>query len=230
MADNFMNKPQWYIVSAISGKEKSIAENIKERIVTYGYTDLVKHIQVIKREKIEVVSFSKNDSSLPKNLNNTKITTWAVQDDGGYKKTSVKVTNKFPGYIFVNMIYNQDVWYVIRNTQGVLGFVGSSGKGAKPIPISELQYKNSFKTIADEKVEIEEFMSELPVEIVNEVIETKETPNFIVGDVVEINNGKFANHTGKIVELNNENKLALVEINTNEGTTKFEVPYSDIQK
>jgi transcription antitermination factor NusG len=73
-------------------------------------------------------------------------------------------------------------------------------------------------------------MSELPVEIVNEVIETKETPNFIVGDVVEINNGKFANHTGKIVELNNENKLALVEINTNEGTTKFEVPYSDIQK
>jgi transcription antitermination factor NusG len=75
MSNVILEKPQWFIVSAISGKEKSIAENIAERIVTYGYTDLVKNIQIINRERTEVTNFSKNDSSLPKNLNNTKITT-----------------------------------------------------------------------------------------------------------------------------------------------------------
>ncbi|MDR2636379.1 MAG: transcription termination/antitermination protein NusG [Mycoplasmataceae bacterium] len=230
MSNVILEKPQWFIVSAISGKEKSIAENIAERIVTYGYTDLVKNIQIINRERTEVTNFSKNDSSLPKNLNNTKITTWKVLEDGNYQKISLKTGNKFPGYIFVNMVYNQDVWYVIRNTQGVLGFVGSSGKGAKPIPISELQYRNSFKNINNEKIDIEEYMSAVVEKIEADTIIVEQKYDFIVGDVIEIVSGKFANHAGKIIELNNDLKLAVVEISSNEGTTKFEVPYSDIKK
>jgi transcription antitermination factor NusG len=74
MSGNFLNTAQWFIISAIAGKEKSIAENIKERIYTYGYQDLVESLQVIKKSKTETETFTKNDSALPKTLTNTKLT------------------------------------------------------------------------------------------------------------------------------------------------------------
>jgi transcription antitermination factor NusG len=74
MSGDFLSTTQWFIISAIAGKEKSIAENIKERIYTYGYQDLVESIQVVKRSKTEIQTFTKNDSALPKTLTNTKLT------------------------------------------------------------------------------------------------------------------------------------------------------------
>jgi transcription antitermination factor NusG len=60
-------------LTVISGKEQAIAENVKERVATYGYLDMVSNIQIIQREKIEHTIFNKNDSTLPKSLKDTKI-------------------------------------------------------------------------------------------------------------------------------------------------------------
>ncbi|GMO15776.1 MAG: transcription termination/antitermination protein NusG [Mycoplasmoidaceae bacterium] len=232
MSDSFLTSPQWFIISAIAGKEKSIAENIKERIATYGYTDLVSNIQVIKRTKTEVEKFKSNDSSLPKNMVNTKLTKWETLSDGNYQKTSIKQINKFPGYIFINMIYNQDVWFVIRNTQGVLGFVGNSGKGGKPIPITESEYQKSLLAKIGEKNTIEEYQNIKKPDDVKGTINVKEQVNYYVGDMVEVVSGKFANHTGRVVEVNNNDvKLAIVEVESEDGSlTKMEVPFSDLSK
>jgi transcription antitermination factor NusG len=73
-------------------------------------------------------------------------------------------------------------------------------------------------------------MSAVVEKIEADTIIVEQKYDFIVGDVIEIVSGKFANHAGKIIELNNDLKLAVVEISSNEGTTKFEVPYSDIKK
>ncbi|MDR2829267.1 MAG: transcription termination/antitermination protein NusG [Mycoplasmataceae bacterium] len=230
MSGNFLNTAQWFIISAIAGKEKSIAENIKERIYTYGYQDLVESLQVIKKSKTETETFTKNDSALPKTLTNTKLTKWEVLPNGDYKKTSLKVSNKFPGYIFIKMVYNQDVWFVIRNTQGVLGFVGSSGKGAKPIPVSPIQYQNSLKTVAEETVTVEEYFKNAKPEITSEIVNLTNVTNYYVGDLVEIVGGKFASHTGVIKTINNDFKVAEVEITTDEGKTNFEVPFAELSK
>jgi transcriptional antiterminator NusG len=128
------------------------------------------------------------------------------------------------------MIYNQDVWFVIRNTQGVLGFVGSSGKGAKPIPVSPIQYQNSLKTLAEETVSIEEYFQSSKPEITSEVVSPERVTKYYEGDLVEIVGGKFASHTGVIKSINNDFKVAEVEITTDEGKTNFEVPFAELSK
>jgi transcriptional antiterminator NusG len=143
MKTNFSQKPQWFIITVIGGKEKSIVANILDRLNTYGYYGAdkpVREIKIIEHEEKIVKKFSNDDPTLPKNLNNSKTTTWKTLPDGKYERTSLHITNKFPSYIFINMVYDSDIWYVIRNTGGVLGFIGSSGKGAKPSPISIAQY------------------------------------------------------------------------------------------
>jgi transcriptional antiterminator NusG len=129
------------------------------------------------------------------------------------------------------MIYDKDVWFVIRNTQGVLGFVGSSGKGAKPIPISESQYNNSLKKINDEKVFVEELITKSVKFASDDVLPTPEVKyDFIVGDIVEIEKGKFISNGGKIINIDKDSGLATIEINENDTTINIEVPLANLRK
>ncbi|MDR2846858.1 MAG: transcription termination/antitermination protein NusG [Mycoplasmataceae bacterium] len=194
MKTNFATKPQWFIITVIGGKEKSIITNIVDRLNTYGYYGVDKPVREIKIiEHLETLKklYNSDDASLPKNLTNTKTTSWKTLPNGKYEKTITHVTNKFPSYIFINMIYDLDIWYVIRNTGGVLGFIGSSGKGAKPTPISLTQYESALVTNISKK-------------------ESEFNRGYQLNTSVTINSGAFAGEVG------------LIKANTDDGV-KVEV-------
>ena len=138
---NNQNLYQWFIITAIGGKEDSIVDSLKEKINNFGYNEFVKEFKIFKTNVVTEEILKKDDEKLPKTLKNTKTVKWEVLPDGSYKRIKTKVCNKFPGYIFINMVMDKDLWYCIRNTNGVMGFVGSSGKGALPIPISISEYE-----------------------------------------------------------------------------------------
>ena len=77
-------------------------------------------------------------------MSNTKNIVCETTRDGRYIKTTSTSINNIPGYISICMIMSEEVWYAVRNTPGVTGFVGSSGKGAHPIPISEFELAELF--------------------------------------------------------------------------------------
>ena len=100
---------QWYVVCTYNGHENKVKENLEKRIESMGLQDCLYNI--IIPEHVETV----------------------IKDG---KKIN-KVTNMFPGYVLVEMVMTDEAWYVVRNTSGVSGFIGSSGGGAKPFPLQK---------------------------------------------------------------------------------------------
>ncbi|MGL5591438.1 MAG: transcription termination/antitermination protein NusG [Mycoplasmoidaceae bacterium] len=139
-----INKPQWYIATTIMGSEESIYLSLLDKIKAYKFDDLVQEMRMIKYNDITIETFRDGSNPPPKTMRNTKNITWETTPDGRYIKKTYKSVNKFPGYIFICMIMTDEVWYAIRNTPGVTGFIGSSGKGAQPIPISEFELSELF--------------------------------------------------------------------------------------
>lgn len=217
-----MDKFQWFILTVIGGKEDSIISTVKEKIRNFGYEDLVKEIKVFK-EKIEQVDvFSKYDPNLPKSLKNTKTTKWETLPDGKYRRTKTKIINKYPGYVFINMIMNSQIWYTIRNTNGVLGFVGSSGKGSMPIPISIEEYEKVSSVKQEQSAETKE-----------EIAEEKQviyTTDLVVGDNVSIISGAFEGTEGVIKSLNVHKGTANVEIEIFGRITEATIGFSELKR
>ena len=98
---------QWYVVNTYSGHENKVKEKLEMRAESMDMQDYIYRV-VIPEEKIVEVK------------------------DGVTKERTKKM---FPGYILVEMIMTDEAWYVVRNTSGVTGFIGSSGGGTKPFPI-----------------------------------------------------------------------------------------------
>ena len=98
---------QWYVVNTYSGHENKVKEKLEMRAESMDMKDYIYRV-VIPEEKVVEVK------------------------DGVTKE---KVKKMFPGYILVEMVMTDEAWYVVRNTPGVTGFIGSSGKGAKPTPL-----------------------------------------------------------------------------------------------
>ncbi len=215
------NLMQWFIITVIGGKEDSIIENLKEKITNFGYNDYVKEICVFKTNLVKEETFKKDDPLLPKNLKNTKKTKWETLPNGLYKKTTTKIVNKFPGYVFINMIMNSEIWYCIRNTNGVLGFVGSSGKGALPIPISIEEYKAIAR---QENVDDNQTVETTPTSEVH----VYSCP-FKVGNTVQITEGAFMGENGEIKSLNNQRGTAIVQIEVFGRPTNIEISYSGLK-
>lgn len=140
--DNF-TKEQWYIATTITGSEDKIKDELMEKIIAYKFQNEVLEMKIIKQRLITIEEFNDTNNPPPKVMRNSKNIEWRTIPKG-YEKTTVKETNCFPGYLFINMIMTQEVWYIIRNTAGITGFVGSSGKGTKPIPISEYELDGIF--------------------------------------------------------------------------------------
>ena len=122
-----------------------------------------------------------------------------------------KVKKMFPGYILVEMIMTDEAWFVVRNTPGVTGFIGSSGKGAKPIPLSPAEVKK----FIGEGTEI----SEKPI---NTDVE--------VGDTVSIIDGPFKGMYGKIESEDKENEKLTVLIDLFGQETPVEVDLIQVSK
>ena len=100
-------KKEWYVVNTVSGYEYKVKEKLEMRINSMDLHENIFRVIVPEQKEIEY----KN----------------------GVKKEKVK--KMFPGYVLVEMVMSDEAWYIVRNTAGVTVFIGSSGKGAKPIPL-----------------------------------------------------------------------------------------------
>lgn len=143
----------WYVIHTYSGYENKVKANLERLIHTANMENMIFNVVVPIEDEVEV-------------------------KDGKKKVVPRKV---FPGYVLVDMVVDEHSWYVVRNTTGVTGFVGSE---KHPIPLTDAEAKRILKSTGEE-----ELKPELDV---------------AVGDVVRINSGVFENYTGSIVEIDQE--------------------------
>lgn len=175
-------KKEWYVVSTVSGHEYKVKEKLENRI---NSMDLGQNIfRVIVPEQTE------------------------VEYKDGVKKEKVK--KMFPGYVLVEMIMSDEAWYVVRNTPGVTGFIGSSGKGAKPTPLLPQEIDKILANMGMSRVDIE---SEIEV-----------------GDAVTIIDGPFKGMSGKVENIDLENQKLNVLIDLFGQETPVEVDLLQISK
>ena len=121
-------KKEWYVVNTVSGYEYKVEEKL-EMLIKNSSEIGDKIFRVIVPEQ-EVTEYK-----------------------DGQKKTRKK--KMFPGYVLVEMIMTDEIWFVVRNTQGVTGFIGSSGKGAKPIPLLPEEVDRILTTMGMSRMDLE---------------------------------------------------------------------------
>lgn len=175
-------KKEWYVVNTYAGHENRVKENLQRRVETMGLEDYLFRIVVAEETEIEY----KNGKEVE------------------------KVKNLFSGYLFVEMIMTDEAWYIVRNTPGVTGFIGSSGGGAKPFPVAEDEMESILRRLG---------MSERKVNI-----------DFQIGDRVKILSGAFAGVEGSVEELNDETQTAVVLTILFGRETPTEIGYGDLEK
>ncbi len=175
----------WYIVQTYSGKENSVKENLINRIKSMNMEEQI--FQVIVPEQIVQEKKEEKDG---------KIT---------IKEKTVKV---FPGYVFVEMIDNEDSWWVVRNTPQVTGFLGSSGKKARPVPVPEAEME--------------------PILEMCGIVKTKEL-SYQVGDYVTIVSGNFKDQTGRVDLIDLEKNEVTVAIEMFGREVTVTIPASDAE-
>ncbi len=172
----------WYVVHTYSGYENKVKANLEKRVETMGMSDKIFRVIVPEEEETDF----KNG-----------------------KKRTVK-RKVFPGYVLVEIIMTDDSWYVVRNTPGVTGFVGSSGSGSKPTPLLPDEVTSILKQMG-----VEEARFEL---------------DFEIGETVTVKDGPFANFTGAIEELDHDKAKVKVLVNMFGRETPVELDFSEIDK
>ena len=159
-----MEEKKWYVVNTYSGHESKVKEKLEMRIQSMDMQDYI--FRVVVPETTEVVI-----------------------KDGKQKEMTKKM---FPGYVLVEMIMTDEAWYVVRNTPGVTGFLGSSGKGAKPFPLFDHEIDKILQSMGMSRKEI--------------------SVDLKVDDRVKITDGPFKLMVGKITEIDLETGKAKVSI------------------
>jgi transcription termination/antitermination protein NusG len=172
----------WYVVHTYSGYENKVKTNLEKRVHSMDMQDKIFRVIVPMEEEIE-------------------------HKDGKKKSVMRKV---FPGYVLVEMIMTDDSWYVVRNTPGVTGFVGSSGAGSKPTPL-----------LPDEVVAILRQMG---------MDESKATVDFEVAETVKVKEGPFANFVGRIEEIDMNRSKLKVMVNMFGRETPVELDFFQVEK
>ncbi|NLY10145.1 MAG: transcription termination/antitermination protein NusG [Firmicutes bacterium] len=179
MSNSVTDQRLWYVVHTYSGYENKVKANLERRVESMGMEDKIFRVVV------------------------------PVEDVVEYKDGKKKVTQKkvFPGYVLVEMIVTDDSWYVVRNTPGVTGFVGS---GVKPIPL--------------EDDEVFKILQNMGVEYAHSKFD------FEVGETVNVMSGPFENFSGKIVEINKEKGKVRLSISMFGRETPVELDFHQIAK
>lgn len=191
-ASGKIGEKAWYVVNTYSTHEKKVADNLQRRIVSMGLEELI----------FRVVVAEVSTAVMDKETNLQKV------DKEG--KPMFKMKNLYPGYVFVEMIMTDYAWYVVRNTPGVTGFVGSSGKGTKPFPIPREQVEPVLKRVG--------MVDEAMYDRYNE------------GDYVRVIHGPLEGTEGTIVSINRETGAVEIEAIFFGRITKTEVDFSEIEK
>lgn len=173
---------QWYVVNTYSGHENKVKEKLEMRAESMDMQDYIFRV-VIPEEKV-------------------------IEEKDGVRKEKVK--KMFPGYILVEMVMTDEAWYVVRNTPGVTGFIGSSGKGAKPTPLQPYEVDKILGNMGISRMDVD--------------------TDLVEGATVKIVDGPFNGMFGKIdsVDLPNQKVMLLVDLFGQE--TSVEVELNQIQK
>ena len=125
-----------------------------------------------------------------------------------YEKGKERKQKMFPGYILVEMIMTDEAWFVVRNTPGVTGFIGSSGKGAKPFPLTPKEVDDILDTMGISRIQIDNDLN--------------------IDDQVKVINGPFANMYGKIRSIDDENAKLEVALDLFGQETKEKIEVKEI--
>ena len=172
---------QWYVVNTYSGHENKVKEKLEMRAESMDLKDYIFRVIVPEQREIEV-------------------------KDGVQKEHIHKM---FPGYILVEMVMSDEAWYVVRNTPGVTGFIGSSGKGAKPIPLQPQEVDKILNSMGISRLDV------------NKELE--------VGKKVKIIAGPFTGMFGTIDEVDLANQKLVLSVDLFGQETSVEVEISQIQ-
>ncbi|MCR4611028.1 MAG: transcription termination/antitermination protein NusG [Lachnospiraceae bacterium] len=175
MAEN-TTEARWYVVHTYSGYENKVKDNIDNAIKNRHLENIILEVAI-------------------------PVQTEVVVKDG---KTKTVEKKKFPCYVFVNMVMNDDTWYLVRNTRGVTGFVGPGGK---PVPMTPEEERNH-----------------LGIKIENYVVDFDE------GDEVEVIGGAWKDTVGVIKHMNQAKQVATLNVNFFGRETPVEISFSDIKK
>lgn len=176
------NDRRWYIIQTYSGFENSVKEDLERRIETMGQQDYIFNVLIPEEEYEDV----KKDG--------TKV---------------IKTRKMFPSYVFVEMIVTEKSWFIVRNTPKVTGFLGSSGKGAKPVPLPPDEINGILRNIG---------------------LMEKPTYNFNVGDKVLVVSGPFADRVVEIVSVSEEKEIVTVLIEFFGRPSPTELKFNEVKK
>ncbi|MFJ7973053.1 transcription termination/antitermination protein NusG [Psychrobacillus sp. NPDC096389] len=172
----------WYVVHTYSGYENKVKANLEKRVETMGMSDKIFRVFIPEQEEIDFKD--------------------------GKKRAVLRKT--FPGYVFVELIMTDDAWYVVRNTPGVTGFLGSSGGGTKPTPLAPEEVQSMLKQMGTE----------------DRIVEV----DFSVGELVEVLEGPFAHFQGKVETIDTEKAKVTVSVDMFGRETNMELDFDQVIK
>ena len=168
-------KAKWYVVHTYSGHENKVKVNMEKMAENRGMQNLILSVVVPTEDRVEI----KN----------------------GQRK--VKTRKIFPGYVLVKMVVTSESWYLVRNTQGVTGFVGH---GSEPIPLTDEEVR---------RMGIEKVYIDLDIE---------------PGDNVKVINGPFESYMGVVEEVNMDRQVLRVKISMFGRDTPVELEFGQVDK
>ena len=170
-----MAEASWYVVHTYSGYENKVKANIEKTIENRHLEEEILEVRV----PIEEVSEIKN---------------------GVQKQVQRKM---FPGYVLINMVMNDDTWYVVRNTRGVTGFVGP---GSKPVPLTEAEMR--------------------PLGINQDHV----VVDFAEGDSIVVIGGVWKDTIGVVQSMNQSKQSVTINVDLFGRETPVEISFADIKK
>ena len=177
-----MEEKKWYVVNTYSGHENKVKEKLEMRATSMNMEDKICRVIVPEQKVVE-------------------------EKDGVTKE---KIKKIFPGYILVEMVMTDEAWFIVRNTPGVTGFIGSSGKGAKPTPLQPFEVDNILKNMGMSRINVNSELKE--------------------GDKIKIIEGPFVGMYGTIENIDLENKVVNAIVDLFGQETSIEVELGQIDK
>ena len=170
-----MSETNWYVVHTYSGYENKVKANIEKTIENRRLEDQILEVRVPMQDVVEV-------------------------KDGASRQVSKKM---FPGYVLINMVMNDDTWYVVRNTRGVTGFVGP---GSKPVPLTEEEMR--------------------PLGVQSDSVQI----DFAEGDNVVVTGGVWKDTVGVIQAINENKQSVTINVDLFGRETPVEISFTEIKK
>ena len=171
-----MSEASWYVVHTYSGYENKVKANIEKTIENRHLEDQILEVRVPMQDVVE------------------------VREDGASRQVQKKM---FPGYVLINMVMNDDTWYVVRNTRGVTGFVGP---GSKPVPLTEEEMR--------------------PLGIKSDSVQI----DFAEGDSVVVTGGVWKDTVGIIRAINDNKQSVTINVDLFGRETQVEISFTEIRK